>query len=194
MFESTIEREFTTGIDEAGRGPLAGPVVAAAVSWPSDIKAPGFIKDSKKLNSKQRENAFLYIVQHALDFSYYTVGPKHIDRINILQATYRAMEKSFFLLRYQSRSIYVDGNQVPPALVSYKAQSVVKGDSLIDSISCASIIAKVIRDKMMIYYDSLYPDYQFIKHKGYGTKLHYEMIKTLGPCEIHRKSFKLIKA
>lgn len=184
--------DYTTGIDEAGRGPLAGPVVAAAVSWPDRLAASPLVRDSKKLSPKKREQAFQYIIENAIDVSYFASGPGHIDIVNIRQATLHAMYKSFELLNKKSIKIFIDGNDTPPELSCLGAQSVIKGDSLVPAISCASIVAKVIRDRMMLFYDEVYPHYGFVKHKGYGTKAHYEAIREHGPSVIHRKSFKLV--
>lgn len=193
MSDATIEKHSLTGIDEAGRGPLAGPVVAAAVTWPAHLRREDcpFIRDSKKLSEKKRLEAFSWILRHALCWSYFSVGASYIDTVNIRQATLEAMYRSCALLRIKGERILIDGNDIPPRLQSTQAESVIGGDNLIDAISCASIIAKVIRDKMMGYYDELYPHYHFARHKGYGTKVHYEALSAHGPSSIHRKSFKI---
>lgn len=189
---TSFEQNFTTGIDEAGRGPLAGPVVSAAVTWPHDVHGHQLIKDSKKLTEKKREEAFAFITRHALDWSFFTVGPAHIDKVNIRQATLESFQHCFEALKIRSEITFIDGKDVP-YLLSAKAQSVIKGDQLIEAISCASIIAKVIRDRIMKNYDLLYPQYGFKAHKGYGTKAHYKALCEHGPTPIHRHSFQLIK-
>ena len=155
------------GIDEAGRGPLAGPVVAGAVILPRDCEIL-FLNDSKKLSEKRREELFLEIQEKAVSFAVGVVGPERIDEINILQATYEAMRLAVSQLP-----------QVP----------IIKGDAKSVSIAAGSIMAKVTRDHMMAEYDKLFPEYGFAKHKGYGTAAHIAALKEIGPCAIHRRSF-----
>jgi len=232
--------DFVIGIDEAGRGPLAGPVVAAAAALKSETRNPksetpssraglatgqansksqdqkiflknwDLIRDSKKLSAKQREKVFDFIHEHF----YVGVGicdHKTIDRINILQATYLAMKKAIADLKsrmykvlsskYKNKKyiipdtkyiILVDGNKKIPNL-SLEQKAIVGGDKIVKSISAASIIAKVTRDRIMLEMHAKYPEYNFAKHKGYGTKLHMEKLKKHGPCPIHRKSFHSVK-
>lgn len=229
--ESTFELEekllsegwdFVVGVDEAGRGPLAGPVVAAAVAVRKlqitnyklqinsknqilnnqknsneknldEEKMWDLIKDSKKLSEKRREEVFEFIRENF----YVGVGicdHQTIDRINILEATFLAMKKAVGELRNQTKNqggkilILVDGDKIIPNF-SIEQKSIVSGDKLVKSISAASIIAKVTRDRMMNEFDKKYPQYQFAKHKGYGTKIHIDALKQYGPCEIHRKTF-----
>lgn len=178
--------KIVCGIDEAGRGPLAGPVCAAAVILPDGCIIEG-VNDSKKLTEKKREALFDVIKEKALAYSIATADEKEIDEINILQATYLAMNRAFNGLDIKPDMALVDGNRDPKLGVS--TQTVVKGDSLSMSIACASILAKVTRDRFMLEMAEKYPQYRFEKHKGYGTKLHYEMLDEYGASEIHRMSF-----
>ncbi len=174
------------GVDEAGRGPLAGPVFAAAVIFPQGKMIEG-INDSKKLSPRKREKLFDIIKEEAVSFSIASVDEKTIDRINILQATHLAMQKAINGLEIQADMALIDGNNLPK--LDIPAKSIVKGDTLSLSIAAASILAKVSRDRFMIKMSEKFPEYCFEKHKGYGTKLHYEMLKKFGPSDIHRMSF-----
>ena len=178
--------KFVCGIDEAGRGPLCGPVCAAAVILPVDCEIDG-INDSKKLSEKKREAIFDVIKDKAIAYSVSMVDAKTVDEINILQATFLAMRNAVDGLTVKADYALIDGNQKPG--LSIPQQTVVKGDAKSVSIAAASILAKVSRDRYMKEIDGKYPEYQFAKHKGYGTKLHYEMIEQYGICEEHRKSF-----
>lgn len=179
--------EIICGVDEAGRGPLAGPVYAAAVILPKCHIVEG-VNDSKKLSEKKRELLFDKIIDECVCYSIGTASEKEIDEINILQATYLAMKRAVDGLEIVPQLALIDGNRIPP-LTSTDARAIVKGDAKSASIACASILAKVSRDRYMLEMAKKYPEYQFEKHKGYGTKLHYEMIEKYGICEIHRKSF-----
>jgi len=179
------------GVDEVGRGPLAGPVVAACVVFPQNLFLPG-VNDSKKLTSKKREELFDLIMENALDVGIGIVKENVIDRMNILNASLTAMWKAIDQLKSPPDFILVDGNQKIPNL-SFPQMPVIKGDSLSLSIASASIIAKVTRDRIMVKYHKKYPEFGFDEHKGYSTQLHIEALKTFGPCKIHRQSFKLIK-
>ena len=174
------------GVDEAGRGPLAGPVYAAAVILPDGLIIPG-VNDSKKLTEKKREALFDVIKSYAVSFSVATANEKEIDELNILRATYLAMRRAVEGLSVPADYAMIDGNRIPP--LSIPAECIVKGDGKSMSIAAASILAKVSRDRYMLEIAEKYPRYQFEKHKGYGTKLHYEMLDKYGPCEIHRQSF-----
>ncbi len=174
------------GIDEAGRGPLAGPVCAAAVILPEGCIIEG-VNDSKKLTEKKREALFDVIKEKALAYSIAVADEKEIDEINILQATYLAMRRAFDGLDIKPDMALVDGNRDPGLGVA--TRTIVKGDANSMSIAAASILAKVTRDRFMLEMDEKYPEYQFAKHKGYGTKLHYEMLTEYGASEIHRKTF-----
>lgn len=175
------------GVDEAGRGPLAGPVFAAAVILDENTVIDG-LNDSKKLSEKKREALFDEICEKAVDYSVAAVDEATIDKINILQATYIAMSDAVKGLKSVPDIAVIDGNKIPPQ-ITVKAESLVKGDALCTSIAAASILAKVSRDRFMLLLDEKYPDYNFAKHKGYGTKLHYEMIEKYGISPVHRKSF-----
>ena len=179
--------EIICGVDEAGRGPLAGPVYAAAVILPKCHIVEG-VNDSKKLSEKKRELLFDKIIDECVCYSIGTASEKEIDEINILQATYLAMKRAVDGLEIVPQLALIDGNRIPP-LTSTDARAIVKGDAKSASIACASILAKVSRDRYMLEMAKKYPEYQFEKHKGYGTKLHYEMIEKYGICEIHRKTF-----
>lgn len=174
------------GVDEAGRGPLAGPVCAAAVILPPDCVIEG-LNDSKKLSEKKREALFDVIKDKALAYSIAMASEKEIDEINILQATFLAMKRAVDSLSIKPDYILVDGNRDP--LFGTDTELVVKGDSLSASIAAASVLAKVTRDRFMLEIDKKYPQYQFSKHKGYGTKLHYEMIAEYGISDVHRRTF-----
>lgn len=174
------------GVDEAGRGPLAGPVYAAAVVLKRGQSIEG-VNDSKKLSEKKRELLFDKIIAQCEDYSIGTASEKEIDEINILQATFLAMKRAVEGLSLRPDCALVDGNQVPS--LNCDVETVIKGDSKSESIAAASILAKVSRDRYMLEMAEKYPQYGFEKHKGYGTKLHYEMIEKYGICEIHRKSF-----
>ena len=174
------------GIDEAGRGPLAGPVVAGAVILPKDCEIL-FLNDSKKLSEKKREALFLEIQEKAETWGVGVVGPEVIDEINILQATYQAMRKAIAGLKVQQELLLNDAVTIPG--VEIPQVPIVKGDAKSLSIAAASIVAKVTRDHMMVEYDQIYPQYGFGKHKGYGTAAHIAALKEYGPCPIHRRSF-----
>ena len=178
---------FVSGVDEAGRGPLAGPVVAAAVILPKDIFIDG-VNDSKKLTEKKRNILFEEIKQKAFSYGIGIVDAKTIDEINILQATFLAMRKALEQLSVKPDLILVDGNHIIPNLQN-KQQAIVSGDAKSACIACASILAKVTRDNMMYEYAKQYPQYNFQKHKGYGTKAHLDAIQKHGPCPIHRMTF-----
>ncbi len=174
------------GVDEAGRGPLAGPVFAAAVILPENCEIEG-LNDSKKLSEKKREALFDVIKEKAISWSVSSVDEKIIDEINILQATYLAMKNAVEGLDVPADYALIDGNRMPP--LSIKGETVVKGDAKSMSIAAASILAKVSRDRFMLELDKEYPQYQFAKHKGYGTKLHYEMLTEHGISPCHRMTF-----
>ena len=174
------------GIDEAGRGPLAGPVFAAAVILPADFSVEG-VDDSKKLTPKKREALFGEIVQAASAYGIGFATEQEIDEINILQATFLAMKRAFDQLNPAPELALVDGNRTPP--LGVPTRTVVRGDSLSQSIAAASILAKVSRDRLMTEIDRIYPQYGFAVHKGYGTAMHVEMLRKYGPCPVHRRTF-----
>lgn len=174
------------GIDEAGRGPLAGPVYAAAVVLPDGLEIPG-LNDSKKLTARKRDQLFEVILQEAEDYCVASASEQEIDDLNILQATFLAMNRAVEGLQNPPDFALVDGNRDPQLGIS--TETVIKGDSRSMSIAAASILAKVSRDRYMLEMAKIYPQYHFEKHKGYGTKLHYEALAKYGPCEIHRKTF-----
>lgn len=174
------------GVDEAGRGPLAGPVFAAAVILPENY-THDILNDSKKLSEKKRDLVYDDIVRDAVSWSVGVATEKEIDQVNILNATFLAMKRAVEGLNIKPDLAYIDGNRYPNTGV--KEITIVKGDSKCMSVAAASIIAKVSRDRFMIAMDEKFPQYQFSKHKGYGTKLHYEMIEKYGISEIHRRSF-----
>ena len=192
-----IEKEYLNdnikiiaGIDEAGRGPLAGPVVAACVVFDNDVVIEG-INDSKKISSKKRDLLFDEINNKAKEIGIGIVHEDKIDEINVLQAAYLAMKISLGNLEVKPDLVLIDG---PSSNIKhYKVKHIIKGDSKSQSIAAASIIAKVTRDRMMLQYDHIYPDYNFSKHKGYGTKYHVNTIQSMKSTPIHRKSFKIVK-
>lgn len=188
-FEKELINEgynIVCGIDEAGRGPLAGPVCAAAVILPVDAEIDG-LNDSKKLSEKKREVLFDVIKEKAISYSIALVDEKTIDEINILQATFLAMRNAVENLEIKPQAALIDGNR-NPGLDIYE-RTVVKGDGKSMSIAAASILAKVTRDRYMLELDEKYPEYEFKKHKGYGTKLHYECLEKYGISPVHRKTF-----
>lgn len=188
-----IEREkraegytYIAGVDEAGRGPLAGPVYAAAVILPEEVFIEG-INDSKKLSEKKREELFDIICEKALAYNIYSVDEKRIDEINILNATFEAMNGAVKGLTQKPDYVLIDGNRISGMEIPH--ETVVKGDAKSISIAAASILAKVSRDRYICKISEKYPEYGFEKHKGYGTAAHNEAILRYGPCPIHRKTF-----
>jgi ribonuclease HII len=179
--------QFIAGVDEAGRGPLAGPVVAAAVVLPVDANLPG-LNDSKKLTPNKREELFPKIKTQAVAYGVDVVDAEVIDEINILQAARLAMKQAVEKLLCDPDLLLIDGNQKID--LSLKQWAIVKGDAKSFSISAASVLAKVTRDHIMQDYHLQYPQYEFARHKGYGTKLHKGLIAEYGPCPIHRRTFK----
>lgn len=177
---------YICGIDEAGRGPLAGPVVAGAAILPKDCEIL-FLNDSKKLSEKRRDELFLEIKEKCIAWGVGIVGPEQIDEINILQATYEAMRQAISKLSVEPELLLNDAVTIPGVTIGQI--SIIKGDAKSVSIAAASILAKVTRDQMMVQYDQLFPGYGFAKHKGYGTAAHIAAIKELGPCPIHRSTF-----
>jgi len=182
---------FVAGVDEVGRGPLAGPVVAAAVILDPDNPIEGLI-DSKKISEKRREILAEEIKERALAWAIARVDVEVIDEINILQASLRAMAISVYDLAQQPDFVMIDGNKIPSE-INIQSEAVVKGDDRVPCISAASIIAKVARDHEMIEMDAVYPGYGLAKHKGYPTKLHIEALQALGVTNIHRRSFGPVK-
>ncbi len=182
--------ERIAGIDEAGRGPLAGPVMAAAVVLPKDIVLDG-VRDSKKLSARKREQLFDRISESALEIGIGIVHERKIDEVNILQATYIAMRKAVGSLRQHPEVLLVDGHHAD--LPGYRQESIIKGDDRSLSVAAASIIAKVTRDRMMLQYDKVYPEYSLKKNKGYGTRQHLEALEKFGATPIHRKSFNPVR-
>lgn len=177
---------YVAGIDEAGRGPLAGPVVAAAVILPKDIFLP-FLNDSKKVTEKRRDVLFDEIKQNAIAYGIGIASNTLIDEINILQATYEAMREAINALEKTPDVLLVDAVHIPD--INIKQVGIVKGDAKSVNIAAASILAKVTRDRLMAEYDKIYPEYGFASNKGYGTATHIAALKEVGPCAIHRKSF-----
>lgn len=184
--EQRVCASFIAGVDEVGRGPLAGPVVAAAVILPSDYEITG-LNDSKKLSEKRREAMDEIIRREAVSFGIGLISQDRIDEINILQATYEAMRLALEQLSPAPDMILADAVTIPG--IETRQLPIIKGDAKSASIAAASIIAKVYRDHLMIEYDSLYPEYGFARNKGYGTKEHINALKEFGPTPLHRKSF-----
>ena len=181
-----LENILICGVDEAGRGPLCGPVTASAVIMPRDFIIEG-VNDSKKLSEKKREALYPEIIKNAIAYSICFIDNNVIDEINILNASLKAMEAAINSLKIKPDYALIDGNQNRGITIPNK--TVIKGDSKSYSIACASIIAKVERDRYMHEIDKKYPEYLFSRHKGYGTKAHYEAIDKYGILDIHRKSF-----
>ncbi len=178
--------DIVCGVDEAGRGPLAGPVFAAAVILPDGLEDIG-LNDSKKLSEKKRDALFDIIKEKAISYSIASASEKEIDEINILNATFLAMKRAVEGLMIKPDIALIDGNRKPNTGI--KEETIIKGDAKSISIAAASILAKVSRDRYMLELDRQYPEYQFAKHKGYPTALHYEMIKKYGVSPVHRVTF-----
>jgi ribonuclease HII len=197
---SLFTKGFTivAGVDEAGRGPLAGPVVAAAVSLradfltnPEKLEKLKAVNDSKKLTAKKREELFEIIKAECFEVGVGICDHETIDRVNILQATFLAMKIAVGQLKTRPDHLLIDGKFIIPN-TSFSQEAIIDGDALVFSIAAASIIAKVTRDRIMDEYDKKYPNYGFAKHAGYGTKIHMDAIKQFGPCPIHRRTFRPI--
>ena len=184
--EDSLGMHLICGVDEAGRGPLAGPVCAAAVILPEHLQIPG-LNDSKKLTDKKRRELFPIIQEQAVAGGIGLASETEIDEINILQATFLAMRRALEQLNARPEIALIDGNRETDFGLPVK--TVVKGDSLSANIAAASVLAKVTRDNIMTEMANQYPEYGFEIHKGYGTKAHYEALRTYGPCPIHRKTF-----
>ncbi len=182
--------KLVAGVDEAGRGPLAGPVVAAAVVFRAG-HVPGGIRDSKELSPKRRQEVFPRICEEAIAVGLGIISEKVIDRINILRATQLAMRRALSGLNLKPHLSLIDGMRVPG--INWLQRAIVDGDRLSVSIAAASIIAKVTRDRIMVEQDRLYPRYGFASHKGYGTRAHVAALKKYGPCKIHRFSFRPVR-
>lgn len=178
--------ESLCGVDEAGRGPLAGPVCAAAVILPRNLEIKG-LNDSKKLTEKSREKLYDIIITKAISYGIAFASVEEIDEINILNATFLAMNRAIEKLSVTPEIALVDGNQ--NFGINANSRTIVGGDGICSSIAAASILAKVTRDRHMIDLAQKYPEYEFEKHKGYGTKLHYEKLRAFGLSEIHRRTF-----
>ncbi|ALO46051.1 ribonuclease HII [Pseudohongiella spirulinae] len=181
-----LPQGYVVGVDEAGRGPLAGPVSAAAVILPVACQLPG-LDDSKRLTEKKRSVLYEQICEQAISFSIVFVQAAEIDRINILQASMLAMHRAVESLGVEPSMIFVDGNRCP--VWPYNSEAVVKGDSKLQCIAAASVLAKVARDHVMLELDASHPGYGFARHKGYPTRQHFEALHRLGPSEAHRMSF-----
>ena len=177
---------LVAGVDEAGRGPLAGPVFAAAVILDDLLPIKG-LADSKKLTPKKREHLYEIIKAQALCFCVATASVEEIDELNILQATLLAMQRAVKGLRLKPSKVLVDGNRLP--VLDIRAEAIVKGDSTVPSISAASILAKVERDRWCVDVDAQFPNYGFLTHKGYGTQVHLRALQEHGPSVLHRRSF-----
>ena len=187
---------LVAGVDEAGRGPLAGPVVASAVILDPCAPVSG-LADSKKLSARRREELAVIIKSQATAWSVAWADPAEIDAINILAATMLAMRRAILGLAVMPSSVRVDGNRLPDLRFDggvLAGEAIVGGDDLIAEISAASIIAKTTRDQMMVSLDKIYPQYEFARHKGYGTKVHCEKLREFGPCQEHRQTFAPVRA
>lgn len=183
--------EYIAGVDEAGRGPLAGPVFVAAVILPIGLYIPK-INDSKKISAKVRESIYELLLKEAIAIERSIVDEKTIDRINIYQATINGMYNAILSLKTKPQQVLIDA--VPLERLDIPSLSLIKGDAISASIAAASIVAKVERDHMMDEYDKMYPEYGFAQHKGYGTAQHVAALKKYGPCPIHRRSFEPVKS
>lgn len=179
--------KFICGVDEAGRGPLAGPVCAAAVILPDGLEIEG-LNDSKKLTEAKREKLFDIIIEKAVSYSVAFGTVEEIEQYNILNATFIAMNKAIDGLDVKPDYALIDGNRVPKG-IKIDCETVIKGDAKSASVAAASVLAKVTRDRLLLRYSEKYPEYGFEKHKGYGTAAHYEAVRKYGLCPVHRPSF-----
>jgi ribonuclease HII len=187
---------LTAGVDEAGRGPLAGPVVASAVVLDPRTHIEG-LADSKKLNAKRRELLAVEIKQHSLSWAVAWADPAEIDAINILAATMLAMRRAILGITVTLANVQIDGNRLPNLRFDSRVlagEAIIGGDDTVAAISAASIIAKTTRDHMMVELDKIYPHYEFARHKGYGTEIHRERLRKFGPCREHRQTFAPVRA
>lgn len=191
MDDGFSTKVFVAGVDEAGRGPLAGPVFAAAVIL-DPMRPIAGLADSKILSESKRDSLYILIKEAALSWSIAQASVEEIDQLNILQATLLAMQRAVQGLHIQPDEVLVDGNRLPK--FSMPAQAIVKGDSKVQAISAASILAKVERDKLMVDYHQQYPDFAFHEHKGYGTKQHLAEIERFGFLDVHRRTFNPVKS
>jgi len=187
-----VDKTILAGVDEVGRGPLAGPVITAAVILSPDDPMLGQYRDSKRVSEKKRIRIYHHIRKHAVAYSVAQANVEEIDRLNILHATMFAMRRAVEGLQIRPSEVVVDGNRCPD--MSLPVSAVIGGDDKVQEIAAASIIAKVVRDRLMRYLDSRFPNYQFAKHKGYGTRVHMDALREHGPCEHHRRSFAPVKA
>ena len=191
LFENELllsnDYQLIAGVDEAGRGPLAGPVVIAAVILNLNFTLPG-INDSKQLSHKQLDILYPLIIEHAIAYSIIEVSHQRIDEINILQAVLEGMKQAVETLSVTPQLCLIDGNKLPKGL-TMEARAIVKGDGIYASIAAASILAKVTRDRIMTAHDITYPEYGFAKHKGYPTAMHLKALQDNGPCPIHRMTY-----
>ena len=192
MGSEVVSKALLAGVDEVGRGPLAGPVVTAAVILSSDDPYLGQYRDSKRVAEKKRLKLYHHIRKHAVAYSVAQATVEEIDRLNILHATMVAMRRAVERLHVRPTEVVVDGNRCPE--VPYPVSAVIGGDDKVQEIAAASIMAKVVRDRLMRYLDYRHPVYEFSKHKGYGTKVHMDALREHGPCEIHRHSFAPVAA
>ncbi len=183
----TASKPYTAGVDEVGRGPLAGPVVTAAVILRDDDPMLGQYRDSKRVSEKKRLRIYHHIRQHAVSYAVAQANLQEIEHLNILHATMLSMRRCVEGLSVQPQQVLVDGNRTPDLALPVRA--IIGGDDTVQAIAAASIVAKVVRDRLMRYLDFQYPGYQFAKHKGYGTAAHMQALRTLGPCPIHRMGF-----
>ncbi|MCF7964644.1 MAG: ribonuclease HII [Methylobacter tundripaludum] len=191
MDDGFSTKSIVAGVDEAGRGPLAGPVFAAAVIL-DPMRPIAGLADSKILSESKRDSLYILIKEAALSWSIAQASVEEIDQLNILQATLLAMQRAVQGLHIQPDEVLVDGNRLPQ--LSMPAQAIVKGDSKVQAISAASILAKVERDKLMVDYHQQYPDFAFHEHKGYGTKQHLAEIERFGFLDVHRRTFNPVKS
>jgi len=191
LFDDFPPAETVCGVDEAGRGCLAGPVVAGAVILPASFDLPG-LDDSKKLTEARRDELAILIRRQAVAWSLGVIWPAEIDRVNILQATFRAMARAVRTLRAAPAFACIDGDKTVPGL-DLRQRAYVGGDGLLPCISAASILAKTFRDGLMVRLERRYPGYGFAKHKGYGTAEHVRAVEELGPCRVHRMTFRKVR-
>ena len=183
----TTPNQLIAGVDEVGRGPLAGPVVTAAVILREDDPMLGQYRDSKRVSEKKRLNIYHHIRKHALSYAVAQATLEEIEHLNILHATMLSMRRCVEALDIQPQQVLVDGNRTPD--LPFPVRAVIGGDDSVQAIAAASIVAKVVRDRLMRYLDYQYPAYQFARHKGYGTAIHMQALREFGPCPVHRMGF-----